>query len=202
MGAHCFYRVLDTVNHDVDQDTRIPSRFTSGHPRAAHLPDRVVERGVPISPCSELPPENVSVKGGRFIDVNGRDLQVADFAVAIGGVLFVFHDVPRLSSVMMIYRSKDEAPLTDSSISSREVRINTRLSLIEIRSTSLCSKLPEALSSDQDCLLRLNEFSRRHTIEVHAACFTVCFPCCGIHSGLFILINKGFHRLAQQIENL
>ncbi len=80
-------------NHDVNQQTRICHRLSAENPGAADLAHGVVKGNVSVASLSELPTEDVPIERRRLFDVDGRDLDVADFTVSECWALIVCQDV-------------------------------------------------------------------------------------------------------------
>jgi hypothetical protein len=75
-------RGADTVDHDVEQQPGRCPRRPASDPGAAHFASRIVERDGTVASLACPPAEDLFVKLGRAPDINGWDLDVANFAVS------------------------------------------------------------------------------------------------------------------------
>jgi hypothetical protein len=72
-------------DHDVGKDAGVGIGCPVADPCATDLSGRVVERGPVRVARSDVPAEGALVKGGGLVDIEGRDLEVADLAVGVDG---------------------------------------------------------------------------------------------------------------------
>src|SRR5206468_9769051 len=72
------------------QQPRRRRRGPAAYPGAAHPAGRIVERYRAVTPLPDPPAEGFLVELGRTTDIDGRDLDVADFSVCRRGS----HEVP------------------------------------------------------------------------------------------------------------
>src|SRR5437773_6545178 len=92
LPAVCFDRLDgggDAVNHDVDQQAGFGHRLSAQDPGTAHFAYRVIKGDSSIAARPELPIKTLLVKSGRGVNVDCRNLDVADLSVTEGRLLCV-----------------------------------------------------------------------------------------------------------------
>src|SRR6266699_2859929 len=92
LTAVCFDRLNgggDAVNHDVDQQAGFGHRLSAQDPCTAHFTYRVIKGDGSIAARPKLPIKTFLVKSGRGVDVDCRNLDVADLSVTEGRLLCV-----------------------------------------------------------------------------------------------------------------
>src|SRR6266705_2498649 len=85
----CFDSGGDAVNHDVDQQAGLGHRLPAQEPCTAHFAYRVIKSDSSIAARPDLPIKTFLVKSGRGVDVDCRNLDVADLSVTEGRFLCV-----------------------------------------------------------------------------------------------------------------
>jgi hypothetical protein len=94
VAGDCVEGLGGVVNHDVDGEGWVGCGGEDGDPGATDFADAVVEGDAAVGAAADLPIENFFVERGGGVDVEGGDDDVADFAVAEGGMGGVgFHGV-------------------------------------------------------------------------------------------------------------
>src|SRR5207249_3645695 len=73
--------LLDAVDHDIEEHSRLGRWRAAGYPRPTHLANRIVKGSGAVAALSDRPAEDVLVKSCRAADIGCRNFDVADLAV-------------------------------------------------------------------------------------------------------------------------